>query len=51
MQSLTDIASHVAHFAVIITRNPFCIMLVMRIELDIGNTNLLETQLKPDCFY
>ena len=35
----------------IITRNPFSIVLVMWIELDIGNTNLLKTELEPDRFY
>ena len=51
MQTHADIALHVRHFTVKITRNPLGVMLVMWIELYVGDSNLLKSQFVPDLFY
>ena len=49
-QSLADVTRHIPHFTVIVTLYPLAVMLVMRIELNIGNTDLLKSQFVPDLF-
>ena len=51
MQAHADIALHVCHFAVKITRYPLCVMLMMWVELYVGDPDLLKSQFEPDLFY
>jgi hypothetical protein len=50
MQSLVDITCHVAHFAVVITRDPVLVVCVLRIQVGIGNADLLEAEFESYLF-
>ena len=50
MQALVDVTRHILHFAVIVALDPAAVVQMMRIQFDIGDAHILETEFASDSF-